>query len=285
MYDAVAATSQRRSVVFVSGLKLEGLAACIASEADAVCIDIEDAVPPQRKHEARSAVLEALATIGPADGAKLMVRINSLRTLDGVADIQAFLTQTLPLSALVMPKVESADEVRWAAALADHALSDLRLVGIIETTAGLEHCLAIASASPRLAALFFGGFDLSTALGAEMAWEPLLYARSRVVHAAAAADLQVLDSPHLDLDDEAGLRIAAAQARALGMTGKTAKDARQVAIINTAFSPSATELAYAARVVAAYAADPAATLLIDGKLVELPTIKRLRRIASMGSVT
>lgn len=280
MSDALPAAGTRpvlcRSVLFVSGLAIDGLGAALASRADLVCIDIEDAVPPGRKAGALDAVLALLATLDPAIGSRLVVRINSLRSVQGIADLHAFLTRPHALAALVLPKVETADEVRWAGALADDAASALRFLAIIETPSGLEHCLAIAAAHPRLWALFFGGFDLSTSLGAEMAWEPLLYARSRVVHAAAGAGLQVLDSPFPDLSDAPGLQAAAARARSLGMTGKTAKDARQVAAINSAFSPTAAELTHARRVIEAHERDPAAPLVIDGKLIELPTIKRLR---------
>lgn len=274
-----------RSVLFVSGLALESLGPALVSGADLVCIDIEDAVPPERKAHALESVLAAVASIDAAASARLIVRINSLRSVNGLADLHAFLTRPHALAALVLPKVETADEVRWAGALADDAGSGLRLLAIIETPSGLEHCLAIAGAHPRLWALFFGGFDLSTALGCDMAWEPLLYARSRVVHAAAGAGIQVLDSPFPDLADGPGLQAAAARARSLGMTGKTAKDARQVGAINAVFSPTPAELAHARRAIEAHERDPAAPLVIDGKLVELPTIKRLRlTLASAGSI-
>jgi len=201
-----------RSVLFVSGLALESLGPALVGGADLVCIDIEDAVPPERKAHALESVLAAVASIDAAASARLIVRINSLRSVNGLADLHAFLTRPHALAALVLPKVETADEVRWAGALADDAGSGLRLLAIIETPSGLEHCLAIAGAHPRLWALFFGGFDLSTALGCDMAWEPLLYARSRVVHAAAGAGIQVLDSPFPDLADGPGLQAAAARA-------------------------------------------------------------------------
>jgi (S)-citramalyl-CoA lyase len=272
---------QRRSVLFVSGMALQELQGALGSGADAVCIDLEDAVPPPRKAQAREALFALLAGVDAQAGARLMVRINSLRTVDGLADMQAFLTRPHTVAALVLPKVETDDEMRWAAALAEDAGSALQFLCIIETAQGLENCQAIARA-PRLAAIFFGGFDLSSALGAEMAWEPLLYARSRVVHAASGAGgLQVLDSPFPAIADLEGLRASAAQARALGMTGKTAKHASQVEAINAAFTPDAAQLEHARRVVEAFLKDPGRPLVVDGKLVELPTIKRLQRMVAM----
>ena len=256
----------RRSVLFVSGVALEELDSALASGADAVCIDLEDAVPLARKAPTRDARFRMLAGLDGATGARLMVRINSLRTVEGIADMHVFLVRRHPVAALVLPKVETDDEVRWAAALADDACSPLKFLCIIETAAGLENCRAIAKAHSRLSALFFGGLDMATVLGADMAWEPLLYARSRVIHAATgASDLQA----------------SALQARALGMSGKTAKHASQIAAINAAFTPGDAEMAHARKVVAAFAQDPGRPLVVDGKFIELPTIKRLQRLASL----
>jgi (S)-citramalyl-CoA lyase len=125
-----------------------------------------------------------------------------------------------------------------ATALAAEVESKVRLSCIIETNDGLKQGRAIASADPRLLAIFFGQFDLSTMLGAKTAWAPLLCARYRVVRAAAAAGIQVIDSPYFDTDDVAGLRASAEQAKALGMTGKIAEHVSQVQAINACFSPS-----------------------------------------------
>lgn len=276
----------RRSVLFVSGVALHGLDAALSSGADMVCIDLEDAVPPPRKAQAREALLELLAGLDAASGQRIVVRINSLRTVEGLADMHAFLVRPHTVGALVLPKVETDDELRWAAALAEDAGSALQFICIIETADGLENCGAIARAHPRLAALFFGGFDMSTALGADMAWEPLLYARSRVVHAAAGAGgLQVLDSPFPGLDDAAGLHNSAMKARSIGMSGKTAKHASHIGAINAVFTPDEAEIAHARRVVAAFEQDPGRPLVVDGKLVELPTIKRLQRLTGLAPQT
>lgn len=267
-----------RSILFVSGASLQSLPDALSSKADGICIDLEDAVPPRGKSEARKNVSEALTELTDSDRRRIFVRINSLRSLEGVTDVLALLSTDHAPAALLLPKVETDDEVRWAACLAADAGSDVRLACIIETTSGLEHCSSIAAADSRLCALFFGAFDLSTALGAKMAWEPLLYARSRVVQAAAGAGLQILDSPFPDIDDALGLRKSAAQAKDLGMTGKTAKKASQIEAINAAFSLSPSELVDAQKIVNAFQLNPTAPLVIDGKLIELPTIKRLRRI-------
>jgi (S)-citramalyl-CoA lyase len=272
-----------RSVLFVSALALEGLQGALQSGADIVCVDLEDAVPPGRKVESRAAVRTTLAGVSEQGEVQLVVRINSLRSRDGVADMLACLEmQKTRLTALVLPKVETPDEVRWAGALADEANSRLDLYAIVETNDGLENCRAIANSHPRLKALFFGGFDLSTALGCTMAWEPLLYARSRVVHAAASAGIQALDSPFPELDNMSGLRASAEQAKSLGMVGKAAKHASQIRAITEIFTPGPAEIETARKILELFALDPTVPLVFEGKLIELPTIKRLRSIAEFG---
>lgn len=270
---------QRRSTLFVGALVLEDLPAALASGADIVCIDLEDAVPPGRKDEARSAVLAALPGVAVPAGVQLIARVNELASQEGVRDATQLLREPR-IGGLLLPKVDSPGAVFLAAGLADDARSAAELYAIIETADGLEHCRAIAEAHPRLSALFFGAFDLSTALGCANEWEPLLYARSRTVHAAAAAGIEALDSPFPGVDDLEGLRAACARVKALGMTGKAAKHASQVAAIREAFTPTRAEIERAREIVARFRKDPTRPLVHEGKLVELPAIKRLERLAA-----
>ena len=268
----------RRSTLFVGALVLDGLDAALASGADVVCIDLEDAVPPGRKEEARAATLERMGRVRSVSGTALAARINALDDADGPVDLRVLAAQAGAIATFVLPKVSSPQEVRHAANALEELGSEAELAAIVETPAGLEAAAGIARAHPRLKSLYFGGFDLSTALGCDMAWEPLLYARSRTVHAAAGAGIECLDSPFPDVNDAEGLAQSCARVKALGMTGKCAKHAGQVAGINAAFTPSGAELDRARRVVAAFEADPTRPLVFDGKLVELPTVKRLQRL-------
>jgi (S)-citramalyl-CoA lyase len=272
---------QRRAMLFVGGLVLEGLPATLASGADLVVIDLEDAVPPGRKEEARAAALAAASSCVIPPGVQLMARVNALSEPEGAEDLHAILRDGARFGAVMLPKVSGPDEIRVAGDLVDIAQREIGLYPIIESAEGLERCAEIAQAHPRVKALVFGGFDLSTALGCEMAWEPLLYARSRAVHAAALARIEVLDSPFPDVADLAGLRQSCAQAKALGMSGKAAKHASQVATILEAFTPTAKEVERAKAIVAMYEADPTRPLVYEGKLVELPTVKRMQRIAAL----
>ncbi|TYR33468.1 CoA ester lyase [Mesorhizobium microcysteis] len=199
---------------------------------------------------------------------------------EGLRDILACIEAAFPPVGIVLPKVETAEEVRWAGELLDEKGLGCQLHTIIETPQALTNAATIARAHPRQRSLIFGGFDMSTAMGAEMEWEPLLHARSAIVAAAAHAALDVVDAPFADLSDEAGLRRWTSRARALGMTGKVVKDPSQLAAIHEILTPDATQIERAKRIVAAFDLDPGQPLRFEGKLVELPTIKRLRQVAT-----
>lgn len=275
------AAPKRRATLFIGALVLDDLVDTLAAGADLVCIDLEDAVPPARKAEGTAAATKAAARCRPPPGVQLVVRINAMSETEGPDDLRAVAGDSCAFGAVMLPKVNGADEVRFAGECLDACASTAELYAIIETAAGLARCEEIAQAHPRLKALFFGGFDLSAALGCEMAWEPLLYARSRVVHAGALAGIEVIDSPYPDIAAIDGLRESCLRVKALGMVGKAAKHASQVPVILECFTPTGVEIARARAVVKLYEADPTRPLVYEGKLVELPTVRRMQRIAGL----
>ncbi len=278
---------RRRSTLFIGALALDSLPRALASGADLLCIDLEDAVPPDRKDEGRRALRQALdaesfGILGASPAP--MARINPLTTPEGRADLETFAARQGALTALLLPKVESDDEILECAAVLERAAATPDIYAIIETAMGLEAAASIALSSPRLKALYFGGFDLSAALGCDMAWEPLLYARSRVVHAAALAGIGCHDSPYPHIDDIEGLADACRRAKALGMTGKAAKSAAQIAAIHRTFTPTRSERDRARHIVAAFNVDPTRPLFFEGRLYERPAIRRLEQLAAIDDV-
>ncbi len=158
-----------------------------------------------------------------------------------------------------------------------------RLHVIIETNAALEAAYDIAHCSDRIDALFFGGVDMAAELRCKNAWEPLLYARSRVVHAAASAELDVIDVPFLDLEDPDGMRIAAEQARDLGFSGKGSVHPKQIAALNDVFTPTADQIARARRIIEEFEAADSGLVVIDGKLIEKPVLRDMYRIVAIAN--
>ena len=113
------------------------------------------------------------------------------------------------------------------------------------------------------------------------AWEPLLYARSRVVHAAASAGVDVIDVPYLDLDDPDGMEQEAELARDLGFCGKGAIHPKQIAILNRVFTPSEAQIAHAERILKAFADADTGLVVVDGKLIEKPVLREMQRLLSI----
>ena len=275
----------RRSFIFTPGLRPEMYPKALATGADIVCVELEDGIAPRDKPAARANAMKLFESPQINDGVERVVRINSLRDGFGMADVQAVLAADTPPPALMLPKVRTPDEV----ALLDDLLSErghaTRLHVIIETNAGLEAAYDIAHSSPRIDALFFGGVDMAAELRCENAWEPLLYARSRVVHAAAAAGLDAIDVPWLDLEDPEGMEHAAIQARELGFSGKGAVHPRQIAALNAVFTPSAERTARARRIIAEFEAADTGLVVIDGKLIEKPVLREMHRIVAIADRT
>ena len=271
----------RRSFIFAPGLRPELYPKALASGADIVCVELEDGIAPHDKDEAREKTMTLFAEPQAEDGVERIVRINCLRSAVGLDDVQAILATDTPPPALMLPKVVSPDEVVWLDDLLTERGHDTRLHIIIEMNAGLEAVFDIARSSPRIDALFFGGVDMAADLRCKNAWEPLLYARSRVVHAAASIGVDAVDVPYLDLEDLEGMKVAAQQAKDLGFSGKGAIHPKQIADLNGVFTPSAEEIARARKVLTAFEEANTGLVVVDGKLIEKPVVREMQRILSV----
>ena len=271
----------RRSFIFAPGLRPEMFPKAIASGTDIVCVELEDGIAPKDKDEARQKGLALFAEPQADDGVERIVRINCLRSAFGLADIHAVLATDTPPPALMLPKVMTPDEIVWLDDLLTERGQDIRLHVIIETNASLESVYDIARASPRIDALFFGGVDMAAELRCRNAWEPLLYARSRVVHAAASAGIDAIDVPYLDLENPDGMAAEARLARELGFSGKGSIHPKQIPILNDVFTPTAVEIAHAERILNGFAEADTGLVVVDGKLIEKPVLREMQRILAI----
>ncbi|MBI2861467.1 MAG: CoA ester lyase [Chloroflexi bacterium] len=274
-----------RSLLFVPGNRERMLERAPMAGADALILDLEDAVPTSEKETARRMVAQSLPSLA---GQCVFVRINGLTTGYASEDLEA--TVGPGLAGVVLPKVEAEADVRDVDAL----LSDIErkqsvepgvmeLIVSIETARGVLAAPAIASASPRMRGLFFGSEDFTRDIGAELTSEglELLYARSAVVVAAVAAGVQPIDAVYVNYQDRDGLERDARFGRQLGFKGKCVIHPSQVAIVNHVFSPTQEEIDWARRVVAAFADAEArglATLSLDGRMVDLATLEKAHRL-------
>lgn len=265
-----------RSLLFLPANRLDRLQKALDSGADRVCLDLEDAVAPQEKEGARDGI-RALLVESPLPP-PVILRINSPRTPAGIRDLHMLL-ELPPRSLVVMlPKVESPEEMRWMDQLLSSRHPDLRLQLLVESPAGIELLPGIAHSTPRLEAILLGAVDLAAETGSDMGWDALLYARSRVVQATAGAGIASWDAVRIDLEDEPALLEESRRAQGLGFTGKAAIHPRQIPAIHQAFTPSPDEVERARRVVAAWEDRGGGVALLDGRLLERPVMLQARRI-------
>ena len=266
----------KRTLLFTPGLRIDRFVKAVKGNSDMVCLDLEDGVAPTFKDEARLKAIPALAELSASD--KTGIRINSIKSQDGMRDLLELCDFGVAPSSILLPKVDSPEEVKWVAEILFQAgFHKTRLMVIIETVRGLHAASEIALASKVVDTLLFGGADLSAEMGASLDWEAMLYARGKVIHAAATAELGVIDVPHLDINDVAGLKKEAELAQRMGFTGKAAIHPIQVPVINDIFSPTEEKIAFAKRVIEAYENSSHGVTLLDGKVVEIPVVKAMRR--------
>lgn len=272
-----------RSFLFVPGNRPERFRKALAAGADLVCIDLEDAVGPgSAKDDARRLAIAELPRLCEEGGHKRIVfRINGLKTPVGLKDIQALQEYSGWLPPVVVPKIDAPADL--------HVLDTLlcrpdrpepRWMPMIETSHALEAAPAIACALPthRMLGLLIGCVDLSLEMGCAHEWEPLLYARSRVVHAASLAGLGAIDSPNLDVTNPIALEEESRRAARLGFVGKSAIHPAQLAPIHRAFAASPEQTSRAHAVVDAYERMAGGVALLDGKLIERPVYLAAKRL-------
>jgi len=261
----------------VPGSTPERIAKAIATAADGVILDLEDAVAPAEKARAREWVVAALRGVD-FRGKERIVRVNPLDGPWGADDLAA-VVPAAP-DAIALPKTSTREDVaRVDEAVARHEreagleAGRVRLHLLLETVTGVLNAVDVAHASPRAAALFYGAGDLSRETRGRLvpSRAPELYALTHVLFAARAAGLEALDSPYFDLASEAGLEAHTRFGLELGYDGKAVIHPKQIEAVNRLFTPSAEAVDHARRVVAAYEEAEAAgsgALTLDGQFID-----------------
>jgi citrate lyase subunit beta / citryl-CoA lyase len=285
-----------RSLLAVPASNRRMVEKALASEADAVFLDLEDAVAPERKADAREDVARALRELDWG-GRPTLFRVNAIDTRWFYRDVVEVVEAAgAALDAILVPKVDRPEDLHAVAVLLDgiELETDLppgkiALEAQVETAEGLTNIDAVARSTGRLGALHFGPGDFAaslgmpqTSLGTPDEWDEAYpghrfgYAMQRIVVAARAASLRAVDGPVADHRDEEGLRAACRLARALGFDGKWCIHPAQVPIVNEVFSPTEGEVAWARKVVEAYEranAEGSGAVSVDGQMVDAASIK------------
>lgn len=265
-----------RSYLYVPGHNAHMIEKALTTEADALILDLEDAVAPNRKEQARAQVAEVLQS---GHEKPIFVRINALSS--GLADLDIAAVASPWLAGLRLPKTETPEEVRYVAAQLERLQCQTGIHCLIESALGVEQAFAIAQAHPRVVGLGLGEADLRADLGVSDE-AGLSYARSRIVVAARAARLPApIQSVYTTIHDAEGLRQSTEQGKRLGFFGRAAIHPQQVPVINTVFTPTETEIAAAQELVAkleqASALGTGAFALEDGRFVDLAVVESARR--------
>jgi citrate lyase subunit beta/citryl-CoA lyase len=247
-----------------------------ATGADVVVYDLEDAVAPPDKESARASVNEVLGEIDP--DCEVCVRVNPA----GIAaddDLAAVLSGDPRLDSVMLPKVSGADDVTTLARLLSEHDVDLPVLAIVESAAGVLHAESIARAGATDAVLF-GAEDLAADLGATRTDEgrEVLYARQRVVTAAAAAGVDAVDTLWTDFEDTEGLERDTRRGLEMGYDGKMAIHPRQVTVINEAFTPGADRIDWAERVLEARDQTAEGVFQVDGEMIDAPLIAQAEQV-------
>ena len=280
------ASRPRRSVLYMPGANTRALEKAKSLPADSLILDLEDAVAPDAKAQARENIRAALATgFGHREA---VVRINGLNTQWGLDDLKAF--ADTKADAILLPKVESASQIREVASLLKqfNPVSTMKIWAMIETPLAIFKLPEIASSHPMLEALVLGTSDLVKDLHARHTPSRVetQTALSLSVLAARAHQLCVLDGVHLSLDDEDGLRQSCTQGRDMGFDGKTLIHPSQIALANQIFGPLPEEIDEARQRITAYEAaisSGAGIAVLNGKLVEELHIQDAKRILALAN--
>lgn len=271
-----------RSLLFTPADRPERFEKALSAGADGAILDLEDGVGLTAKQKAREAALRFFEVPPPAPQEFVWaVRFNHVTTEDGLKDLLAFRSASVRPKVVMLPKTESVTEVEIALSHLKAGGDDApQIVALIETGRGLSAAETIA-AHPAITAIAFGGADLAADLHAHLAWEPMLFARSRIVQAAAVAGIAAFDVPFLDIHDAEGLRKEAEAIKALGYSCKLAIHPAQIAAINTVFTPTPKELATAQCIVAAFKNAHGGACQLNGRMVDVPVVKAAQRTVAL----
>ena len=279
----------KRSWMFVPGHRQKMVDKALGLNADAIMLDIEDGVAPNEKDTARRQIAEALGRDRAPKSPARFVRINAIGHARMRADVEAVVRSGL--DGLVLPKVETADDIRQVESFLSErepalkmARGGVHLLVAIESPRGLLNAPAIAASSPRIVGLMFGAEDYGREMGLptkrEGEAQDLIYARSALVVAAASAHVQAVDGVWVDLKDPDGLARFARQSRRLGFSGISLIHPSQIDPINATFSPTTEEIDYAKQVLQAFEEANArgdGSIALGGQLIDRPIVERARR--------
>ncbi|MBU7043832.1 MAG: CoA ester lyase [Theionarchaea archaeon] len=276
----------RRSRLYMPGNNPKMIQSGRMFHSDVLLLDLEDSVPLTDKLAARILVREALEHLTFEN--EVMVRINHFPL--GRRDLKEIVCERL--DSILYPKCESVHDIEEVKDVLqklekNYAIDkEIEIVAVIETAKGCLHCEEIAH-GPRVTALTFGAEDFIADIGGIRSQESLFFLKSMVAISAASAGIQALDTVYPYIDDDEGLKKEAEESKKMGFCGKGAIHPRQLSIINSVFTPSQEEIAWAQKVISVMKEAEEkgmASAALDGRMIDTPTLKKARRITAIAEV-
>ncbi|MEP0806336.1 MAG: CoA ester lyase [Chloroflexota bacterium] len=277
----------RRALLYMPGDDRRKIEKATTLGVDCICMDMEDGVAVNRKAEAREVIARAMKELDFGTSERC-IRINSIGSGFEKEDLASALAARP--DSIVVPKIETAEQVQWVSGQIESyelanglAIGGIRLLIGVETAKGILNLKEIAEADKRLEAVIFGAEDYAASVGARRTKEAteVLYARSAVVAACAANDLQAIDMVYIDFHDLEGLRREAEQGAGFGFSGKQVIHPNQVSVVQEAFTPSEEAIAYAKRIVESFESsqkEGKGAYALDGKMIDMPLLKNAQKV-------
>ncbi|NWG07180.1 MAG: CoA ester lyase [Chloroflexi bacterium] len=277
----------RRALLYMPGDDRRKIEKATTLGVDCICMDLEDGTALNKKAEARAIIAQAMKELDFGNSERC-IRINSIGSGFEKDDLASALAARP--DSIVVPKIESAEQVKWVSGQIESfelanglAIGAIRILIGVETARGILNLKEIAEADKRLEAIIFGAEDYAASVGARRTKEAneVLYARSAVVAACAANDLQAIDMVYIDFRDLEGLRREAEQGAGFGFSGKQVIHPNQVPVVQEAFTPSDEEIAYAKRIVESFEAsqkEGKGAYALDGKMIDMPLLKNAQKV-------
>ncbi|MFM7884983.1 MAG: itaconate degradation C-C-lyase RipC [Microcystis panniformis] len=269
-----------KSWLFTPATKSDRFSRAAEVKADALIIDLEDAVASTAKEEARTAALRYLGETS-SNHLPCALRINSPDTRFGLDDLQALLLSPAEPDYLILPKCDSSALISLVGNLLREANKSTQVIALIESTKAIGALAEMVSGQVRPAAFIFGAADMAADLGAETAWEPLLWVRSCLIHAAASAGIAAFDSPYFDIADSEGLKQETKASVNLGFHGKCAIHPVQIATINEVLTPTEQQIAKAQQILTVNRQGVGA---VEGQMVDEAVARKARLVLERAGI-
>ncbi|MGL5742155.1 MAG: HpcH/HpaI aldolase/citrate lyase family protein [Legionella sp.] len=267
-----------QALLFTPGNKPERFAKALSSGANGLILELEDAVPPNEKDQARDNVIQFLTTKHPE--LLTIIRINHITTDAGLPDLLALKEANIHCDAILYPKTESAEELNIIANILNLKARNIQLLGLIETAKGLHHLNSIVLNSP-VNGLVFGAADFAADVGCQLSWEALLYARYQIIQAAALTHIPAIDSPFFDFANGEQLIAETIKVKELGFKGKLAIHPKQIAPIKQNFAPTQEQVETAKKIIEIFEHAEGKACQYNGQMVDVPVYKHAQQIVQL----